>query len=325
MAVGPNGSYILDPGGNLYRHTGTNPNAGFALLATNVAQVSAGIGARHQDVVFVLQTNGNLFEYDSNTDTSVQVGSTVGVNTSDPIVGFISASQISPDTVFEVGAGGSILAGYYGVAHSTGWLPTNYSVYTLYSSNVPGAITQIGAGLSSGNAAVFAQVSTGNVYVYTTTGLYYTGYSGTPGGTEFSASQVENNEIFIRNASGSLYRTITENGVFTTVPVPTVPNVGTVTWVSAGVDAQGLATAYYTTSQGYMYEYDLANLGTYFISVGPNTLDSDSASQVNPNLVFAYAIEPSVGKTYYYLHQIHNHSGDSTYTDQVITTFYTIP
>src|SRR5262249_55016472 len=110
-----NVSYLLKDNGELWRHSGTNSNAGWRRLETadyggGIADVSAGINADVNDAVFVRYKDHELWEYSDRDGWSF-----ITCDAAD-----ISASLVDANDVYVVTTGGKLYE-HTGLDSDHGW------------------------------------------------------------------------------------------------------------------------------------------------------------------------------------------------------------
>jgi hypothetical protein len=294
-------------GGALFEHVGTFPNDTVSSVAipNGIAQISAGKGSGGQDAAFVLDGDNIVFEV-------VRSGNTLSAQALVSPVLAISASAVSPDTVFAVSAIDHSIHEFVkgiGVHDYALGAPTN-----LYGAQP----SQISAGKdgATGTAAVFANFN-GAVYEHTASGWsYVTGVNlSAPHSIwqtfqavgDFSASQVAGDTVFTVNLFGDLSESIGYHSMPNTPPAYFSLSVGSgVSQVSAGVDANGGVAAFTLTGSGSLDEYTVSGLFSYAKAHVADYATAIDASQVQGNTVY-YSIGswPALGS------ELLEHSGQS--------------
>ena len=227
-AVGANTSYVLEPGGNLYEHVGTNASAGWSYLSGGVAQISAGRDSSGQNAVYAVLTNGSLDEITSKGRYLLDSG-----------VSQISASQFQSNTVFALMDNGYL----YEISGTGGTLPRYLA----------SGVSQISAGRdSAGKASVFA-LFTNNVFEEdTSTGWNQIANGSSMGNAvQISASQFQSNTAFVRNTAGSIFEYSNPNNSPLTVFRYVVYSGASA--MAASRDPSGSASVYYIDA-GSLYE-----------------------------------------------------------------------
>jgi hypothetical protein len=250
------GSYVVKAQGQLYEHIGADSNSGWYPISTPaaVAQVSAGTSGS-QDCVFARLVNGDVYEYGGNPGNFYQAF--VCHNAAE-----ISASQngIFP-TVFVRKTDNSVseCQVFWGVSDIPQGAPAGIN---------PKSATQISAGLDGAThtPAVFVNFN-GALWEHRGTSptagwSYVTGFvNGTATWydwffivTDFSASQVEGNTVFVVNAVNNLseFKAPPSSGALQFASTPSL--LSGVSQVSAGVDEHGWAIAFALTTDGRLLE-----------------------------------------------------------------------
>ncbi len=261
-AVGANTAFVLNPGGNLYEHVGTNPNVGWSYLSGGVAQISAGRDSYGQNAVYAVLTNGSLYEITSRGRYFLTSG-----------VSQISASQFQSNTVFALMNNGALYE-----INGTGTTTPRY---------LAGGIAQISAGRdTSGFASVFALFNNNTLEEDTSAGWHYIDNGSLMGrGTEISASQFQANTAFVLNSSGGILE-YSGSGPLTEFFYLS-RSLGA-TQICAGRDPSGSASVYYLAS-GTLYEITSAG-GPYFVAANVSILDPGSAAQYQADTTYTYGL-----------------------------------
>jgi hypothetical protein len=258
-AVGANTSFVLEPGGNLYEHIGTNYSTGWTFLSGGVGQISAGRDSYGQNSVYALHTNGYLYEITSRGSYYLTSG-----------VSQISASQFQSNTVFAIMNNG----GLYEI-NGTGGTPLRY---------LGGGVSQISAGRdSSGNASVFVLFNNNVFEEDTSTGWHSIDSGGLMGtAVQIAASQFQANTAFVRNSAGGVLE-YAPNGSLTIFRYLKYSGASE---IAAGRDPSGAASVYFLSS-GSLYELTSAG-GPYFVAANVAILDPESAAQYQTDTIYSY-------------------------------------
>jgi hypothetical protein len=250
------GSYVVKAQGQLFEHIGPDSNTGWYPISTPaaVAQVSAGT-VGNQDCVYARLINGDVYEYYGNPGSFQQA--LVCHNAAE-----ISASQtgvFSTVYVRKTDKSVSEFQLFWGTSEIPQGAPPNID---------PKSATQISAGLDGAThtPAVFVNFN-GALYEHRGTSptagwSYVTGYvdgKAPPYGvffevTDFSASQVEGNKVFVVNFLGGLseFQAPPSSGALQFNSTPTL--LTGVSQVSAGVDDRGSAIAFALKTDGTLNE-----------------------------------------------------------------------
>jgi hypothetical protein len=257
-AVGANTSYVLEPGGNLYEHVGTNASAGWSYLSGGVAQISAGRDSSGQNAVYAVLTNGSLDEITSKGRYLLASG-----------VSQISASQFQSNTVFAL--------------MDNGYL---YEISGTGGTYLASGVSQISAGRdSAGNASVFALFTNNVVKEHTSTGWDQIANGSSMGNAvQISASQFQSNTAFVRNTAGSIFEYSNPNNSPLTVFRYVVYSGASA--MAAGRDPSGSASVYYIDA-GSLYEMTSAG-GPYFVASNVSVLDQGATAQYQADTVYTY-------------------------------------
>jgi hypothetical protein len=256
-AVGPNTAFVLNPGGNLYEHVGTNPDAGCSYLSGGVAQSSVGRYSYGQNAVYMVLTNGRLYEITSK-----------GRYFLTSRVSQISASQFQNNAVFALMNNGALYA-----INGTGGTPLRY---------LSGGVAQISAGRdTSGFASVFALFNNNILEKDTSTGWHYIVNGNLMGwAREISASQFQPNTAFVLNSSEGI---LEYSGSAPLTDFVYLSRSLGANQICAGGDPYGSASVYYLAS-GTLYEITSANC-SYFVAANVSILDRGSAVQYQTDAI----------------------------------------
>jgi hypothetical protein len=274
-AVGANTAFVLNPGGNLYEHVGTNPNAGWTYLSGGVAQISAGRDSYGQNAVYEVLANGNLDEITSRGTYFLTSG-----------VSQISASQFQSNTVFALMNSGALYE-----INGTGGTAPRY---------LAGSVTQISAGRdSAGNTSVFALFSNNTFEEDTTAGWHYIDNGGLMGrAIQISASQIQADTAFVMNGSG---------GVLEYSISRSLASFRYLMWsgaaeIAAGRDTTGSASVYFLSNTGINRPenlYEITSTSPAFeVAANVSLLNPGSASQYQANTIYAYTTTQYTGYSY---------------------------
>jgi hypothetical protein len=274
-AVGSNTAFVLNPGGNLYEHVGTNPNAGWSYLSGGVAQISAGRDSYGQNAVYTVLTNGSLYEITSRGRYFLTSG-----------VSQISASQFQSNTVFAVMNNGALYE-----INGTGGTPLRY---------LAGGIAQISAGRdTSGFASVFALFNNNTFEEDTSTGWHYIDNGGWMGrAIQISASQIQADTAFVMNGSGGVLEYSTSHSL-TSFRYLMYSGAAE---IAAGRDATGSASVYFLSNTGINRPenlYEITSTSPAFeVAANVSLLNPGSASQYQSNTIYGYTINRYTGYSY---------------------------